>query len=151
MLTTATLLAAATAAQGGCSHYRLSRLLDVPEKTVQRWSTGRTIPEDKNAAALAELAGLDPAEAVAWIRAERASEPAMRDLWQRAAERLAATAAAALLGVFVTGGPDAGAAVRTDLAAATVKIMSTARRALDRLAASLFGWRRHPPAGVAFA
>lgn len=96
MLTTRELLAAAKAHSGIPSNYRLARVLDVPETTVQRWNTGRSRPDDEWCAKLAELAGLDAGEVVASIRAERASDPQMRELWQSIADRLHAAGASAL-------------------------------------------------------
>ncbi len=116
MLTTSELLAAAKAAQGNCSYYRLARLMDVPERTMSRWSSGKNAPDDVHAARLAELAGLDPAEVVASINAERATEPAMRELWRAMAQRLHAASLAALaviLSLWIGGGPDGSAMAAT--------------------------------------
>lgn len=108
MLTTRDLLAAAKSAQGIPSNYRLARVLDVPETTVQRWNNGRSRPEDSLAVRLAEMAGLDAGQVVASIRAERAEPGPMRDLWVDVASRLArAGAAAAVACITVTGSPDA--------------------------------------------
>lgn len=116
MLTTTDLLAAAKAAQGLPSNYRLARALDVPEKTVQRWNTGRNTPDDENAAKLAALAGLDAGYVLACIAAERAAEGPASAVWKAVADRLHHGAVAALLAflaLFVGGGPDAGAMAAT--------------------------------------
>lgn len=112
MITTRELLAAVRAAQGIPSNYRLARLIDVPDTTVQRWNTGRNLPDDLMCVRLAELAGLDPSAVVAAIHAERAAAGPERELWTRIAERLqhGAIAAAVILSMgFWGGGPDGGA------------------------------------------
>lgn len=127
MLTTADLLAAAKTAQHIPSNYRLARVLNVPDNTVQRWNTGRNKPDDEMAARLAELAGLDAGQVVASIRAERAEPGPMRDMWADVASRLArAGAAAAVACISVTGSPDALAHApgqALDQAAARICIM----------------------------
>ena len=110
MLTVRDLLAAAKAGQNIPSNYRLARVLDVPETTVQRWNTGRNVPEDSMAVRLADMAGLDVGAVLASVHAARSTDENLRAAWAAVAARLArtaATAAAAL--VAVTGSPDAGA------------------------------------------
>jgi transcriptional regulator with XRE-family HTH domain len=70
------------------SFYKLARFLDVSEKTVWRWSSGRNTPDDSTAAKLAELAGLDADVVLANIQAQRSSDPEERARWQRIAQRL---------------------------------------------------------------
>jgi len=116
MLTTASLLAAAKAAQGIPSNYRLARVLDVPETTVQRWNTGKSIPDDAKSVQLAQLAKLDPVEVVAAMHAERASKGPMAEIYQAIAERAGQAAAAAFVAVILstfTGGPDGTALAAT--------------------------------------
>ena len=115
MIKTRALMDAAKAAQGIPSNYRLARVLDVPERTVQRWASGETRPDDAHAAHLAELAGFDPGVTVAAINAERAEGP-MRALWTGIAERLqrASVTACVILSLgFWSGGPDGGALAST--------------------------------------
>ena len=127
MLTTRDLLAAAKLAKGIPSNYRLARVLEVPDTTVQRWNTGRNRPDDEMAVRLAEMAGLDAGQVVASIRAERAEPGPMRDLWADVAARLAhAGAAAAVACITVTGSPDALAHAPSqalDQAAARIYLM----------------------------
>ena len=52
MLTSRELLAAVRAAQDIPSNYRLARVLDVPEQSVQRWNSGKHTPDDETAARL---------------------------------------------------------------------------------------------------
>jgi transcriptional regulator with XRE-family HTH domain len=155
MIRTSELLAAVRAAQGVPSNYRLARLLDVPEKTVSRWNTGKHTPDDAMAQRLAELAGLDPGEVLASMAAERAGDEATRAAWRAIAERLAATAAAVFFALGIGGGPDAHAgqldAGPVAVVAAGVKIMSTAVRRALRAVASLIGWNAPSVAGVALS
>lgn len=116
MLTTRELLAAVKTANSIPSNYRLARALDVPENTVQRWSTGRNLPDDTMCARLAAMAGLDAGYVVASVHAERAAAGPLRDLWASMAQRVKDSAHGALtvalaviLSLFVGGGPDAGA------------------------------------------
>lgn len=113
-MNTRDLLAAVRTAQQLPSNYALAKLLDVREKDVSRWNTGANTPTDAMVLRLCDLGGLDPAEVLPSIMAERTTDEALRSIWHRVAERASATAAAALLGITFTGGPDAGAAVRTD-------------------------------------
>jgi plasmid maintenance system antidote protein VapI len=111
MLTTQELLTRAKEAQGIPSNYRLARVLGVPENTVARWKTGKNRPEDSMAIILAEMAGIDPAEALASIAAERSTGTA-RAVWERIAEQAhrAAVALCVILSLgFWSGGPDGGA------------------------------------------
>lgn len=142
MLTTAELLAQAKSAQGIPSNYRLARVLDVPESTIQRWNTGRGFPGDDYTAKLAELAGIDPGLAIASIHVERSPQGApIRSVWAGIAQRLeraGVSAAVLALGVTFTGGPDAGAMASQPAPAQVISpglyIMLTARRALRRAA-----------------
>lgn len=115
MITTQELLTRAKEAQGIPSNYRLARVLGVPENTVARWKTGKNRPEDSMAIILAEMAGIDPAEALASIAAERSTGTA-RAVWERIAEQAhrAAVAACVILSLgFFSGGPDGGALAST--------------------------------------
>ena len=136
MIDTKGLLAAAKAVQGITSNYRLARVLDVPERTVQRWSTGRNLPANAYATRLAQLADLDPAEVVAAINAERAKDDATRSMWVGIAERLhrAGAALCVILSLgFWSGGPDGGALASTahperSAAQTCLYLMSTSSR-----------------------
>ncbi len=110
MLTTVELLAAARAAHGIPSNYRLARVLNVSDKSIQRWNTGKNTPDDAMASRLAEMAGLDPDSVVAAMHAERAVTEAERARWQRIAHRLQAVAACVILSLVGFGAsPDARA------------------------------------------
>lgn len=124
------------------SNYRLARILGVSDQTIWTWKTGKKWPDEEMAARLAELAGLDPGQVVASIKAERAEPGPMRDLWLGVAERLSRTAVAGVAAlVTITGSPDAGAMAKvTDQApeTATPIIMSSRLlRSVARLVARL--------------
>lgn len=116
MMTIRELLHAVKTAQAIPSNYRLARFLDVPETTVQRWNTGRNLPDDLMGVRLAELAGLDPGAVVAAIHAQRAPEGAARDLWAQVAKRLQSAAVvggAVFLSGFLGGGLDGTALAKS--------------------------------------
>jgi hypothetical protein len=112
MITSRDLLAAVRAAQGIPSNYALSRFLDVREKDLQRWNTGKNTPNDAMLLRLCDLANLDPITVVPAIHAERAGDEAMRSVWERIARRVesaGAVSAAVILSALITATPDAGA------------------------------------------
>lgn len=114
MLTSKELLAAVRDAQGIPSNYRLARVLDVPEKSVQRWNTNKNTPDDAMTIRLAELAGMDPGTALASMYAQRAAATPLARVWESIAKRAEAAPAvvvAAILSGFIGGGPDAGASI----------------------------------------
>lgn len=100
------LLDAASAAHGGCSDYRIARLLNVTTSSTTGWRKGRHL-SDEYAVKLSELAGLDPVESVLRVTAERESGITAR-VMKLALERLhhaASILLALLLGVVLTGIP----------------------------------------------
>lgn len=112
MLTVRELLAAARAAQSLPSNYALAKLLAVRENDVSRWHNGRNIPAPAMVVRLAHLAQLDPAAVLPAIEAQRATDEAVRAAWARAARRLALASVAgiaAILSLWIGGGPDGGA------------------------------------------
>ena len=137
MLTTADLLRAARDAQGLPSNYRLARFLDVPEKTVQRWNTGKNIPDDQHALRLAELSGIDAGIVLASLAAQRSTDAQARTLWEGIAQRLQSAGLGSLAAVIVSAGlfggsGDAQAApsALSSLHSNSLYIMSTVRRFL---------------------
>lgn len=140
----------------GVSDYGLCKLLGVGTSTVSNYRNGRSHPDESMAKRLAELAGLDPLQVVAWMQAERARNDESRATWRAIAERLAATAAGVCMFVAVTGGPDAnatslsGQALTGDQRGPSVyyvnRLLRLARRALAALQ------RLNPaPTGLALA
>jgi plasmid maintenance system antidote protein VapI len=90
MLSTTELLAQAKHLAGDVTDYRLAKLLGVPPATVSNYRVGRTKPANPIAMRLGELAGVDPAEAVAWVNIERAASDEDREFWEFMLGRVAA-------------------------------------------------------------
>lgn len=161
MISSRDLLAAARAAQGIPSNYRLSRVLDVPERSVQRWNTGKHTPDDPVAVKLAEMAGLDPAYVLASMYAQRSAEGPLQQVWATIAQRAQAAAAVALtaiLSVVLALSPDrpaqaavlgTGDSARSGLSAGLSKhCRQSVRRILRRLRGLLQHLHQHPPMGA---
>lgn len=75
------------ALHGGCSDYRLSKLLDLRPSNIVHYKQGRGMDDDV-AARVAELLGLPPLRVIADIRAARAEslgQHAMVKIWREAA------------------------------------------------------------------
>lgn len=113
MLNTIDLLDAAKQRAGITSEYRLCRTVGASDQTLRNWRLGRSVPDEKHAAALAELAGLDVGYVLASMAAERAKDDTLRAAWANLARRLEGLAASVLavlvLGVGFFASPDAGA------------------------------------------
>lgn len=92
MLSTVELLDRAKALAGDVSDYRLAKLLGVDQTTMSGYRIGRSAPKNPVAMRLGALAGVDPAEAVAWVNLERAASPEDREVWEIMLSRLSATA-----------------------------------------------------------
>lgn len=91
----------------GTTDYGLAKMLGVGPSTISNYRVGRSHPDEVMAPRLAELAGLDPLQVVAWMQAERSRSEEGRATWRAIAERLAATAAGVCMCIGVGGGPDA--------------------------------------------
>lgn len=91
----------------GTTDYGLAKLLGVGPSTISNYRVGRSHPDEVMAPRLAELAGLDPLQVVAWMQAERSRSEEGRATWRAIAERLAATAAGVCMCIGIGGGPDA--------------------------------------------
>lgn len=92
MLSTVELLDLARHRQGDVSDYRIAKLLEVGQPTVSRYRQGQSQPTNPVTMRLAELAGVDPAEAVAWVNIERANSDEDRQVWEFMLQRLSTTA-----------------------------------------------------------
>ncbi len=86
------------------SDRELSRRLNVSPATVNQWRTRRTWPADETMIRLADLAGIDPTEALMDLNRWRATSPTVRSVYDRIAHRLAATAAGLTLVTLATLG-----------------------------------------------
>jgi hypothetical protein len=91
MLTISDLLSAAKRGAGIPSNYRLARVLGLTDSGVQRWTSGRGVPDDAQAHRMAVMAGLDSGYVIASVRALREKDESLRAIWADMAERLLLT------------------------------------------------------------
>jgi len=82
MLSTTELIDLAKRKAGDVTDYRLSKLLGVPPSTVSNYRIGRSMPANPIAMRLAEIAGVDPVEAMAAVNLERATTDGERRAWE---------------------------------------------------------------------
>lgn len=68
--------------QGGVSDYRIAKMLGINPNSMSNYRSGRSSPANPIAKGLAELAGVDPVEAVCAVNIERASSPEDREVWE---------------------------------------------------------------------
>lgn len=95
------------------SDYRLAKVLKLHLHTVLNYRHGRTLPDEKSCIALGRAAHVDTAVLIVQMNELRAKDDETRAIWHRIAERLSATAAAAIFAVFaalISIAPDASAA-----------------------------------------
>lgn len=84
------LLEALKSSQGGCSDYRLAKLLCVTQPTIVKYNS-KELPLSAEKIILAcEIAGFDPIEWLLKLQAERAKSDAERILWEQVQTRMAA-------------------------------------------------------------
>ncbi len=87
-------------------------MLGVNDSTVANWRHGRATPDDAMTIRLATMAGVDLAEALAAMNAQRCTDGALRAVWETLAARAKQAGAAvltAILSAVITGTPDAQA------------------------------------------
>lgn len=89
MLSTVELIKRAKARAGDVTDYRLAKMLDVPPSTVCNYQKGRSLPANPIAMRLAEIAGVDPVEALASVNIERATTAEDRAAWELILSRCA--------------------------------------------------------------
>ncbi len=94
------LIEAARNAEGITSDNALAERLDVGRQHVSNWRKG-TVPEPYVLLRLAEMAGEDPAKAIAEVAAEREKHPERRK-WLENFRTAACVAASILVTLFVT-------------------------------------------------
>jgi transcriptional regulator with XRE-family HTH domain len=111
MLDTQQVLDLARERAGIQSDYRLAQLLGVSKQSITHYRQGRTAPDERVSARLAELAQLDPDLVAVWMQLERARSDEARATWRSVADRLAKTAALGLVALGVSITPDAGAEI----------------------------------------
>lgn len=151
MLTTNELLDRAKAQHGIASDYKLAQVVGVAKSAIQNYRVGRSHPDDRVAARLAELTGEDAGEIAAWMQVERARDDDARAMWRGVAERLhrAGLAAAVILSLgFWTGGPDGGALASPAAPAAAAALLGSVYYVnLHPCSAETFGNRIRPACG----
>lgn len=90
MFSAVELLDLARQRQGGVSDYRIAQILDIRPNTLSGYRSGRALPENPIVMGLAELAGVDQAEAVLAVNLERAKTPEERQVWEMLLARVSA-------------------------------------------------------------
>ena len=98
------------------SDYAAAKFLGLTQAQVSRYRNGRDFFGDVVAMRVAELLDMPPGYVLACIHAERATDSAVAKVWTKlaaSAKRGSATAAAVILSVLFSGGPDAGASAST--------------------------------------
>lgn len=137
----AELLDRAKACRGLRSDYALAKAAGFTTQQIGNYRSGRSAPGDAAAIKLAELAELDAGAVLAWMAAERAKTAAEREVWQKAASRLA-TAAAVALALWVAPAAlemSSGAAVASPAVYYVKSVAWLLAAALAILAARLVG------------
>lgn len=94
----------ACAAAGGISDYRLAKLLGVAQTTISNYRTGNRQLDDAVAVKIAHMIGVDPAELLAEVAAERSKDEGARTHWLRLAALARAACLVATLGVAILAG-----------------------------------------------
>lgn len=106
------------------SDRELARTLGLKPTSTNHWRTRRAWPGDAVMIRLADLAGLDPAQALLDLNRWRNDSATVRSVYDRIAHRLAATAAAigiiAITGVAGSGTAGTGDAAVSHMERATV-------------------------------
>lgn len=112
------------------SDYQVCKRLDLSTALVSGWRSGRTLPDERMCARLADAAGIDPLVLAAAMQAQRSKTAEARSMWEQIAERLSLAAHGSVAAVFA-------AAVAIGLIAADVGPASAAEPApLDSSASS---------------
>lgn len=139
--TTVQFLDALATKEGGCSDYRLSKILGVTPQGVATYRKGKTFSDD-TAMKVAQLLDLDAAYVVMCMHQERAKTEAERELWASMLQRLGGLAASfALAFVMVSPEPAHAVAMRgshTQAGYAQSLLFSELRKRVRRLASQLF-------------
>ncbi|HLO62889.1 MAG TPA: DUF3693 domain-containing protein [Azonexus sp.] len=84
------LLNALKANQGGCSDYRLAKLLCVGQPTIVKYNREELPLSAEKVILACEIAGFDPIEWLLKLHEERAKSDAEKALWRDVMHRLAA-------------------------------------------------------------
>jgi hypothetical protein len=76
------------AKHGGCTDYRLAKLLGMYPQSISTVFTAGGTLSDENALTLAELLELPPSYVIICMHLQRAKDGATRDAWQDAASKV---------------------------------------------------------------
>lgn len=129
MDTTNSLLDRLAAKHGGCSDYRLAKILGIQTSAVGNYRSGRSRLGDDVALKVARELGLAPGYVLACMMAERASAPEIRKVWAsvaKAAGRAAAIVAA--LAMLNLGQPGGAAQAASALSERSIYTLCALRR-----------------------
>lgn len=83
-----------------CSDYRASKLLGVTNSCVSNYRSGRGM-DDYVGIRVAEYLGIEPAEVLADLHAEKSKDPRVAQVWRDLARQIGGAAAALMLGIGV--------------------------------------------------
>lgn len=84
------LLAALKASQGGCSDYRLAKLLGVAQPTIHKYQNDQCPLSAEKVILACDIAGLDRVDWLLRLQLERARCDAEKEVWQSLRSRAAA-------------------------------------------------------------
>lgn len=73
---------------GGCSDYRLAKILSMSQQGISTVMTNKTTLSDENAVKLAVELGLDPVYVIICMNWQRAKDDSIRAIWEDAASKL---------------------------------------------------------------
>lgn len=90
MSVTTDLLAALKASQGGCSDYRLAKLLGVAQPTIHKYQNNQCPLSPEKIILACEIAGLSAVDWLLRLQLERARCDAEKEVWRSVQSRMAA-------------------------------------------------------------
>ena len=85
------------------TYYKVAQLLEINHSTISRYRKKERYFDDETCLKVAELLEIDPAIVLADIHAERAKIRKTKDVWEKIATALRATAATAIIAVSTQG------------------------------------------------
>lgn len=146
--TTNEFLDAIAAKEGGCSDYRLAKILECSQQVVSSYRHKGVAFGDEIAIRAANILELDPAYVVMCVHKERAKTEGEKALWSSMLERLGGLAAAILLAPALLMAPTESHANTTsyDSRLQVLTVIRSGRRGnLASILAALFGHRTAAP------
>lgn len=118
------------------SDYAIGKTLNISLPVISGWRNGKSLPDERMCAKLAEAAGIDPLVLTASMQAQRSKTAEARSAWQQIAERLqlgAQGAVAALAAVTVAIGFIASPAEDASATTLIASQHSTSAQAIHRI------------------